>query len=441
MCHHPIWNSHGYFRISWGVIMKICVYGLWHLGLVTTAGLVKLGHTVVGLDDFDMCDLNRGMPPIYEKGVEESLHNGFKNNTLSFTNDCKEAFQDIDIVWVTFDTPVDEYDVADIKYIETRIMRIIPYIQDKTKLIISSQVPVGFIEKLERMLLTQHPDKKIYIAYSPENLRLGDALERFINPDRIIIGTHPDEQSIFEPFFKTISNNLIWMTIPSAEMTKHAVNTYLAMSICFANEIAKVCDNVGALSGEVELGLKSDNRIGQKAYVRAGDAYSGGTLARDVKSLQYITLEHAIESPLLDSISDSNECHKDWIGREITKRMNVSGKTIMVFGLVYKEGTSTLRRSGPLELCDWLYKQQAIVYAHDPFIISDAGLPDYIQFVDDLNNMPKECDCVVILKDPYPLISLHMLDMMIGDALVIDPNGYLQPKKNGRKYFSVRRLI
>jgi len=422
--------------------MKVCIYGLWHLGLVTTAGLVKLGHTVVGLDDFDMCDLNRGMLPMYEKGLEEALHNGSKNNILSFTNDCKEAFENTDVVWVTFDTPVDEHDVADIKYIETRIMRILPYIQDGTKLIISSQVKVGFTERFEKMILSQHPDKKIYIAYSPENLQLGNALERFVNPDRIIIGTHPDERSEFEPFFKTISNNLIWMTIPSAEMTKHAINAYLAMSICFANEIAQVCDSVGALSGEVELGLKSDNRIGQKAYVRAGDAYSGGTLARDVKTLSYMTMDRSIVSPLLDSISDSNEYHKDWISREITKRMNICGKTIMVFGLVYKEGTSTLRRSGPLELCEWLYEQQAIVYAHDPFIISDADLPDYIHFVDDLNNMPKECHCVIILKDPYPSISLYMLDMMIGDAIVIDPNGYIfhKPQKNGRKYFSVRRL-
>jgi len=421
--------------------MKICVYGLWHLGLVTTAGLLQAGHSVTGLDAFDLRELNKGIIPLYEKGVEDTLRRGLTNNTVSFTNDREIAFKDTDIVWVTFDTPVDERDNADIKYIETRIMEIIPYIQDKTRLIISSQVPVGFTERFEKMLLSQYPDKKIYIAYSPENLQLGNALERFVDPDRIIIGTHDKEQ--FEPFFKTISYNLIWMTIPSAEVTKHAINAYLAMSICFANEIAQICDSVGALSGEVEHGLKSDTRIGQKAYVRAGDVYSGGTLARDVKTLDYMTLDRSIPSPLLSSISESNYEHKQWIRTSILDKLygTLDGKTIMLFGLTYKENTSTLRRSGPLELCEWLHKQGAIIYAHDPYIVSDKHLPEYIHFVDDLNNMPKECHCVIILKDPYPLISKSMVDMMIENTVVIDPNGYLQPKPNNTTYFSVRRLL
>ena len=269
---------------------------------------------------------------------------------------------------------------------------------------------------------------------------MGNALERFVDPDRIIIGTHDKEQ--FEPFFKTISYNLIWMTIPSAEVTKHAINAYLAMSICFANEIAQICDSVGALSGEVEHGLKSDTRIGQKAYVRAGDVYSGGTLARDVKTLDYMTLDRSIPSPLLSSISESNYEHKQWIRTSILDKLygTLDGKTIMLFGLTYKENTSTLRRSGPLELCEWLHKQGAIIYAHDPYIVSDKHLPEYIHFVDDLNNMPKECHCVIILKDPYPLISKSMVDMIIENTVVIDPNGYLQPKPNNTTYFSVRRL-
>lgn len=423
--------------------MTVCVYGLWHLGLVTTAGLLQAGHSVIGLDTFDLRELNKGHIPFYEKGIEEVLQSGLKYNILSFTNDREVALKDSDTIWVTFDTPVDEHDIADVKYIEIRIMQIASYIQDNTKLIISSQVPVGFTEKIEKMLLSRYPDKKIYIAYSPENLQLGNALERFTSPDRIIIGIHPEEQYKFESLFKTISKNLIWMTISSAEVTKHAINAYLAMSVCFANEIAQICDSVGALSGEVETGLKSDNRIGQKAYVRPGDAYSGGTLARDVNSLDAITFRSpVIPSPLISSINDSNNAHKDWIHTNISERMNniLSDKTIMIFGLTYKENTSTLRRSGPLELCEWLHKQGASIYAHDPYIVSDKGLPEYINFVDDLNDTPANCDCVIILKDPHPLISASTLEMMIGNSVIIDPNGYLQPTPNNTIYFSIRRL-
>jgi UDPglucose 6-dehydrogenase len=417
--------------------MKVCVYGLWHLGLVTVAGLSKLGHSVIGLDSFDVDLLNRlnkGQISIYEPGVSEAIINGIKHNNTTFTNDPRIALHDVDFIWVTFDTPIDSNDDADVDYIENKIMDIAYYLKDKTKLIISSQVPVGFTEKLERKLSLKFPNKKIYFAYSPENLRLGNALEIFNNPDRIIIGVHPEDKKEFEIFFHTISPLLIWMDIPSAEMTKHAINTFLAMSICFANEIARICDDVGASPIEVETGLKTDSRIGYKSYTRSGDAYSGGTLARDVMSLFDTARRSYIHTPLIFAISESNEDHKIWIQSKCLDVMNnvLEGRVIMIFGLTYKEGTNTLRRSGSLELCEWLHKQGCIIYAYDDLVQIYSEIPDYINIVDDPLSI--DFDCAVILKD------ICKFDKeILRDKIVIDPNGYYEGM-TGMKYFSVRRI-
>ena len=422
--------------------MKVCVYGLWHLGLVTIAGLLQTtDHSIIGLDAFDMSDLNKGTIPFHEPNVGVTLSKGLEYKRLSFTTNHRDALENSDILWVTFDTPINSCDIPDSNYIETRIVNILPYIKNNTKIIISSQVKVGFTNTLREIVTLQYPDKKIYIAYSPENLQLGNALERFIYPDRIIIGTRTDEKSQFEPFFSSLSKNLIWMTIPSAEMTKHAINAYLAASICFANEIAQLCDDVGALSGEVELGMKTDIRIGSKAYVRSGNAYSGGTLARDVQSLNTIACESDISTPLLSSISDSNYDHTNWIHSIIRNGMNnkMYGKNVIIIGLTYKDGTSTLRQSGAIKLCEWLYKQGIIIYAYDPLVTSEC--PNYINMICDPSHIPANPHCVIILKNPYQIFDKSLLDKITENSMVIDPDGYLQPKKNGRKYFSVRRLI
>ena len=410
--------------------MKLGVYGLWHLGLVTTAGLVQAGHIVTGLDLMDITDLNKGIIPIYEPGVSDMLNAGFRGEVLSFTNNPEKALSDAEVVWVTFDTPVNKEDRADIDYIENKILEIAPYIKDQTRLIISSQIMVGFTERLERILVSKY-SKKIYIAYSPENLQLGNALERFLYPDRIIIGTHPDERDVFKPVFASISNQLIWMSIPSAEMVKHAINTYLAMSICFSNELARVCSYVGALSGDVEFGLTSDARIGSKYGMRSGNAYSGGTLGRDVKFLN----RAAGYSPLLSSIEESNIYHKYWIYLICWWNfiMDLKSPSMMIFGLTYKDGADTLRNSGAIEYCDWLHTKGCIIYVYDPEVCHNLiDLPDYIHMTNDINDL-KYCNIVSVFKNIYTFDT-----SLLRDKIVIDPNGYLEPLKCV-KYFSIRR--
>jgi|WetSurMetagenome_2_1015567.scaffolds.fasta_scaffold02829_11 UDPglucose 6-dehydrogenase len=427
--------------------MRVCVYGLWHLGIVTTAGLIKKWHTVVGLDWFDfdkISKLNKGEPPIFELGVSELLVDGINTSRLAFTNQ-PTALEDAEVVWVTYDTPINKNDAIDIDYIENMVMRIAPFLQDQTKLIISSQVPVGFTKKLERSLVLKYPGKKIYIAYSPENLRLGNALDRFLNPERIIVGCHPEEKKEFEPFFNTLSQNIFWMNIPSAEMTKHAINSYLAMSICFANEIARICEQVGANTTEVELGLRSDRRIGYSSYTKSGDAFSGGTLARDVITLKDVIRRTNTDAHVISAITESNESHKSWIRMKCLETMNynISGSSVLVFGLTYKEGTNTLRRSGALDLCEWLHEQGANVYAYDPILKpGEDNIPSYIHIIDkDLDHILNNCYAVIILKDLHVIFEATKTEC-IREKVVIDPNGYLLnmfKDTSDMRYFSVRR--
>lgn len=299
--------------------MNICVFGLWHLGSVYSACLAKLGHQVTGLDDDKevTANLQKGKAPLFEPGLDELITENIKAKRLSFTSDAQKAIKAAQSVWVTFDTPVDENDRADTLFVEKNIKTIMPLIKNGTKVIISSQAPVGFVSKIERYFSKTYPEKKCYFTCSPENLRLGKALDAFLNPDRIIIGVrNPEDKEVFEPLFSTITTRLEWMKTESAEMTKHAINSFLATEVCFANEIATICEQVGADAKEVERGLKTESRIGPKAYLGPGVAFSGGTLARDINFLRNLSEKYKLPSYLINAVDESNGYHKGWVVRK-----------------------------------------------------------------------------------------------------------------------------
>ena len=248
-------------------------------------------------------------------------------------------------------------------------------LRENSKVIISSQLPVGSIAFLEKYCQLNFPAKKIIFACSPENLRLGNAISIFLNPDRIIVGVRNQlEQLEFANIFSRITDRLEWMSIESAEMTKHAINSFLANSIVFANEIAIICECVGADAKEVERGLKSEARIGPKAYLSPGGAFAGGTLARDIQFLNNLSSSNSLITPLINSIRVSNDHHKDWIKTKLLSQFrSLSGKNIALWGLVYKAGTNTLRRSEAVELGNWLIASGAKLHIFDPSI---NNLPD-----------------------------------------------------------------
>ncbi|HWQ67128.1 MAG TPA: nucleotide sugar dehydrogenase [Methanospirillum sp.] len=411
--------------------MKICVYGLWHLGCVTSACLAQLGHEVIGLDlQTDVIDdLKHSKPPVFEPGLEDLIRTNQDSGTLRFTPDPYDALHNAAVLWVTFDTPVDDEDNADVQSVLDAFDLIAGDIIDGALIIFSSQLPVGTTRLIYARFHDSYPEMTCYFAYSPENLKLGKALQAFLDPDRIVIGTLSDGNEIFSPFFSSISEHLIWMSLESAEMTKHAINAFLATSVTFANEIASICEYVGANAKEVETGLKSEERIGKKAYLGPGNAFSGGTLGRDITFLQKTGERFSFPAYLLHSVTESNNYHKTWICRTcITILGNLYGKCISILGLTYKPGTNTLRRSLAVELCVWLKRQGAIVTAFDPAIIE---LPLALRNIFSLSANIVDCVSgaeVVIIATEWPEFRDLFRDTVVNGQgqIIIDPTGFLE---------------
>jgi UDPglucose 6-dehydrogenase len=354
--------------------MRICVLGLWHLGTVTAACLASAGHEVVGLD-FDaenIQNLQQGQPPIFEPGLEDLVKQGLAKGRLRFTASLADAAGLADIVWVAFDTPVDDDDLADVEFVVERVSRLFPYLADGTLVLISSQVPVGTTRRLEQACHTACPGKGITFGYSPENLRLGKAIGVFTQPDRVVVGLRSEgDRGKVAALLKPFTERLEWMSVESAEMTKHALNAFLALSVTFINEIAALCEEVGADAKEVERGLKSEARIGPKAYLAPGGPFAGGTLARDVAFLTQLGGQLQVPTHLFAAVRASNEAHKGWARRRLQAALgDLSEQTVAIWGLTYKPGTDTLRRSSAVELCSWLVGRGARVRAHDPAVKS-----------------------------------------------------------------------
>ena len=352
--------------------MKVCVQGLWHLGSVTAACLASVGHEIVGLDSDQtvISSLNEGKAPLFEPDLNPLIAKGIQSGRLRFTSDMATACQDAEVLWVTFDTPVDDDDVADINFVLNQVKSAVMLLSDGALVLISSQLPVGSIAILEDFAKENVPNKHIGFASSPENLRLGKALNVFLHPDRIIVGARTvEDRIVLEKLFSPITEKIEWMSTESAEMTKHAINAFLATSVTFANEIAAICELVGADAKEVERGLKSESRIGPKAYLSPGGPFAGGTLARDIEFLGKISQDRQLATPLLSSVRPSNDAHKKWVQRKLLERFpDLGGIRVSIWGLTYKAGTDTLRRSLSVELVDWLLEHGAQVQVYDPAV-------------------------------------------------------------------------
>lgn len=352
-------------------MMKVGVVGLWHLGSTTAACLASAGHSVIAYDDDQkiLGDLQKGKAPLFEPGLDDLIQNGISKGKLKFISD-PSLFSEVEVLWVTFDTPVDEKDHADTEFVEKRVRSLFQYLADHAVVIISSQLPVGSTRRLWKQFQEQFPKKSVAFACSPENLRLGKAIEVFTQPDRVVMGVDSEAaKGKVTQLLEPITSKIEWMTIESAEMTKHALNAFLATSVTFINELATLCEKVGADASQVERGLKTEVRIGPKAYLKPGSAFAGGTLARDVSFLVQIGKQQKLPTELFNSILTSNEAHKNWYLRRVTEILgSLKGRSIAVLGLTYKPGTSTLRRSTAVEFVNSLLKQGAKVSAFDPAV-------------------------------------------------------------------------
>ena len=347
--------------------MKIVVQGLWHLGCVTAACCAK-HFQVTGLD-FDavtVTKLNQGQAPLFEPGLNELIAAGIAARKLSFTTDAPVACAHADVLWLCYDTPVNEHDESDVESVLANLRKALPHLPEDALVLISSQLPVGACAKLEKKF------PQFHFACSPENLRLGKAIDAFEKADRVIVGIRDGtKRALLEKLFAPFTSQILFMRSESAEMVKHALNSFLALSIAFINEIARLCEHTGADAKEVSAGLKSEPRIGPKAYLGPGGPFAGGTLARDVVTLMKLAEAQGEKISVIPAIKQSNDLHRSWaFGRLQSRLGKLRGRKIAVLGLTYTTSTDTLRRSAAVELCQQLLKAGARVAAFDPAVKS-----------------------------------------------------------------------
>lgn len=411
--------------------MNIVVLGLWHLGCVTAACCARHFH-VIGLD-FEaatIAGLQQGKAPLLEPGLNELLAAGLAAKQLRFTADPMDACARTEVLWVCYDTPVNEDDESDVSFVLERLRRALPHLRKGALVLISSQLPVGTCRALE----AEFP--QLHFACSPENLRLGKAIDAFEKAERAIVGIRDDaKKPVLEQLFKPFTPQVLFMRTESAEMVKHALNSFLALSITFINEVARLCETVGADAKEVAAGLKSEPRIGPRAYLGPGGPFAGGTLARDVVTLTQLGAAKGEMLSLIPAIKQSNDLHRGWAFRRLQARLgDLHGKTIAVLGLVYTPNTDTLRRSAAVELCRQLLAVGARVRAFDPAVKSLPAELSAVALAADLGSALTNADAAVVCTE-WPQFRqatwAELARVLRQPAVVVDANRFLDKELAG----------
>lgn len=405
---------------------KVAVLGLWHQGLVAAACIADAGYEVVGADPTPgmVADLNAGRLPVAEPGLDGLVACGISGGRLAFEEDPAQAVEGAEFIFVSFDTPVDADDQSDLSGIFKTMRSIAPKLPSGTVVLVTAQVRVGTCAEL-LACLKENGAGEVTIAYSPENLRLGQAIERFKAPPLPVIGTNDSVTfdrlaTLLAPF----SDNWQQTTLATAEMLKHALNGFLGASICFANELGNLCDSVGADGGRIAELLRLEPRVGPKAMLMPGLGFSGGTLARDMVTLRELGDEAGIDTPLLDGAWTSNGEQNKTVVRRLASLLPDLGKArICVLGLTYKPYTSTLRRSAALEVIEALAASGATVAAHDPGAnLSEVAGHDTFVFHDDVDSAVCGADAMVLMTPwlEYKSIDFEHLRGLMRGNLVFD---------------------
>jgi UDPglucose 6-dehydrogenase len=406
--------------------MRVAVLGCsFHLGPVYAACLAELGHDVVGHDGRggltnQAFAMNAGNMPVSEPGLSELVVARVSAGRLRFTDSLADAVPEADVVFVAWDTPVDDLDRADPEFVIRGAAEAFPFINPNTLIVVSSQLPVGSTARLAQ-LWYDFDDKVgggygVTFACVPENLRLGTALESFLNSCPYVAGVRrKDDVAKLEALIGTC----IPMSVESAEMVKHSKNAHLASQIALTNEIASLCEKVGASAHDVERGLRADKRMG--ACLRPGEAIAGGTLLRDIGYLSDLSALHDTPSYLASAIKRANDHHLAWTKRALLHAVSpLAGKTVAVWGLAYKTGSSTLRRSSSIDLCDWLLAHGSRVLVHDPLV-------DCIPYGTDEVHLPtapeKYADAVVICTPHNEYRDVELSSFSHG-IVIVDPAGW-----------------
>lgn len=392
--------------------MKIAVIGTGYVGLVTGACFSEVSVNVicVDIDQKKIDNLNKGIIPIYEPGLEEIVLRNSIKNKLKFSTSLKESIKDVDVVFIAVGTPPDEDGSADLKYVLSVASDIGKYIQKQIVVVNKSTVPVGTAEKvkqaIQKELTLRGQTIEFYVASNPEFLKEGSAIDDFMKPDRIVIGTdNIDAENIMRKLYKPFLLNghpIIFMDIPSAEMTKYAANAMLATKISFMNDVANLCEIMGADVNMVRRGIGSDSRIGSK-FIYPGVGYGGSCFPKDVKALIKTAKDNHYNMRILNAVEEVNDFQKSVLFNKVNTHFNnqLKGKTFAIWGLAFKPKTDDMREAPSLVIIENLLKAGANVVAYDPVAAHEAKriLGDTISYSEEMYDTLTKADALLIITE------------------------------------------
>jgi UDPglucose 6-dehydrogenase len=408
-----------------------------------------MGHHVVtvGDDPAIVARLNKGRSPVHEPKVNSMLRRGIREGRLKFTTDYAEALSGAEFAFIAIDTPVNDQDEPELDTVYRAADQIGSNAAGDLVLCVTAQVPVGTCEQLVDRLHRAAPTRRFDVAYIPEFLRLGEAVDTFFRADRFVIGA--DEAAVAERvagLYEPLGRPMLLIGLRSAEMAKHASNTFLATSISFINEMADVCQANGADAIEVAKAMKLDRRIGPYAALSPGLGFAGGTLGRDIRAVQSLARQGGLSSPLMDAVMVVNRSRPRFVDSSLRRALgNVRGRRIGILGLTYKPGTSTLRRSIALEIMRSLAAGGAELRAHDPLadLTSGERMPLF-EMMKDAYALARDAEALVLITEFAGLRDLDWkaIAASMRRPLLIDTRNYFDPAAMtslGFEYFGVGR--
>lgn len=422
---------------------RICIVGLWHQATVLSACFADMGYkvTTVGDEVAAVASLSKGNPAVHEPKLGSLLRRNLKAGRLRFTCDYGQALSQAQFVFIAIDTPVNAHDEPELQPVFEAGRRVGQFRSGDIVLCVASQVPVGTSESLAELVREQKSAGRCDLAYIPEFLRLGEAVETFFHADRFVIGSQePEVAERVAELYRPLKRPMLLIGLRSAEMAKHASNTYLATAISFINEISDLCDHVGADAIEVAKAMKLDRRIGAHAYLSPGLGFAGGTLGRDVCALQELGRQHGCRMQLMDAVMSINLDRAQVVKQRLLARYNsLEGLRIGVLGLTYKPGTNTLRRSIAEEIISGLVEEGAEVRAYDPLADLENGnsLPNFTASPDPYT-LAANCDALVLVTGWEGILCLDWprLRSAMRQPVFIDTRNLFDPEKMSQMGFA-----
>ncbi|WP_028581275.1 UDP-glucose dehydrogenase family protein [Desulfogranum japonicum] len=429
--------------------MKINMIGTGYVGLVTGTCFAEFGHTVTCVDTNTQKieDLKKGQIPIYEPGLDVLVKKNTTEARLHFTTDLAESIPDADAVFLAVGTPSsrrgDGY--ADLTYLYEAAKSIAQYLKGYTVVVDKSTVPVGTARQVRRIIAETNPQAEFNVASNPEFLREGAAINDFMRPDRVVIGVEDERaeellREIYKPLYLR-DTPIVCTTIESAELAKYAANAFLAVKISFINEIANVCEAVGANVTDIAKAIGMDGRIGNK-FLHPGPGYGGSCFPKDTLALLRIVQEHGENVRIVEAAVEVNAAQKARMVKKIREALggSIAGKKIGVFGLTFKPETDDMRDAPAITILPALLEKGAKIKAHDPKGMEEAKryLPEEIEYVQNAYEAAENADCVVLMTEwnQYRALDLERIRNSMASPIFIDLRNVYEPDKMNQQGFT-----